>query len=350
MSVPYSELVIDKYVAENAFVKVYQGKWRNQAVAIKEVKDPSDPEKIEKLVEQAKILKQLKHPNITEFKCFVAEDPHYCIVLELSEGSISSHIHHDKKVLSTEELISFTLQIAKALKYLHSLNLIYGVLTTRKIQLNKNHVLLSDFFLTYQSYVQNDIQITPEIVEKVFGCPYFVPPEILAGENSTNQSDVYSLATVMWEMFSLDRLSREKFDTAHVIKNILEKNARPCSKKHLEGLIFENAENEKVSEYLKIIQSGWKKDPMKRLSIDEVIQTLIKLSDEQIHVISKVDSKEVPMNEPYEILKQIGIGGQARVYLVNRKVDNKKFALKKFNETPFMEVNKDLQEVLIHLH
>jgi serine/threonine protein kinase len=351
MSVPYSELVFEKMISENAFVKIHQGKWRGQPVAIKEVKDPSDPQKIEKLVEQARILKKLKHPNLTEFKCFVAEDPHYCLVLELSEGSISNFIHMENKVLTIEQMINYSFQIAKGLKYLHSQGLIYGVLTTRRIQLNIDHIVLSDFFLMYQSYIKDDVLITPEIVEKVIGCPYFVPPEILSGEKSSEKSDVFSLATCMYEIFSREKLSRGKYETENVIKQMIEKNTRACSKSHLESLIFDNEENKKIVEYLKIIQQSWNKQPEDRPSMDDIIEILKDLSEEQLHLMSRIDiNKENDNNsnfsEKYEIGKQIGIGGQARVFLVKRKSDQKKFALKKFNETPFSQINKDLQEVI----
>eukprot|EP01080_Neovahlkampfia_damariscottae_P011220 gene11220-4042_t len=349
MSVPYSELEIDKQIAENAFVRVFEGKWRNQPVAIKEIKDPSDPEKIEKLMEQAKILKKLKHPCITEFKCFVAEDPHYCLVLQLSSGSISNFLHHKELKLSIDELIKFTLQIANGLKYLHSLDLIYGVLTTRRIQFNENHVILSDFFLTYHSYVKNDVLLTTEIIEKVVGCPYFVGPEILKGKKPTPKSDVFSLGTVMYEMYSKARLSRDKYDTEKVVKRIIEKNERALSKNKLNTLIFDNEDDSKVVKFLEIIQESWKTNPEERPDLSDIIDTLKELSGEKLHLLSKVDetkdSKNSSFSEKYEIVKQIGIGGQARVYRVVRKSDGKEFALKRFNETPFSEINKDFQEM-----
>jgi serine/threonine protein kinase len=191
----------------------------------------------------------------------------------------------------------------------------------------------------------------PEIVEKVIGCPYFVPPEILSGEKSSEKSDVFSLATCMYEIFSREKLSRGKYETENVIKQMIEKNTRACSKSHLESLIFDNEENKKIVEYLKIIQQSWNKQPEDRPSMDDIIEILKDLSEEQLHLMSRIDiNKENDNNsnfsEKYEIGKQIGIGGQARVFLVKRKSDQKKFALKKFNETPFSQINKDLQEVI----
>eukprot|EP01080_Neovahlkampfia_damariscottae_P006255 gene6255-10263_t len=357
MSVPYSEIKIDKYIAEDSYSKIYSGTWRNQTVAIKVLKD-SDPEKMKKLLEHTKTLKKLKHPNILDFKCFVAEDPHFCLVLRLLKGSLSHLFHVQKFKPEIDFMIKIGLQISLGLKYLYSWKLIYGVLNTRKILIDGDHCVLSDHFLTDKSHLaesQNQQELTPPMIEKVFGSIYFVAPELLKGEKPTEKSDMYSVGTVLWEMYSGEDISRKEINTKELLPKFI-KGKKPCSNSNLEDLIIHHSEDFKLCEYLKLIKDCWNEDPSKRPSIDYLVEFFKIHSTDQFNKFNtnqnnsgnsndkKNDSTGIK-SDKYETIKQIGIGGQARVFLVKNKSTNQSFALKKFQETPIEELNNDLQEM-----
>jgi serine/threonine protein kinase len=347
MSVPYSEIKLDKYIAEDYYSKIYSGSWRNQTVAIKVIKDPSDPEKMKNLLEHTKTLKKLKHPNILDFKCFVAEDPHFCLVLGLLKGSISNLLHVQNVKPKIEYMINIGLQVSLGLKYLYSWNLVYGVLNTRLILIDGEQCVLSDYFLTYKSLVNEKNKVlTPKTIEEAYGSAYFVAPEVLKGELPTQKSDVFSVGTILWELYSGDNISRAKLNTEEILPQIL-KGKRACSSTMLNDLIIDNSEDFKICEYLKLIQLCWNENPEDRPTMDYLVEHFKIHSNDEFH---KMKSKTVKKSEgvksdKYETVKQIGIGGQARVFLVKNKITNQMFALKKFKETPIEELNNDLQEV-----
>ncbi|XP_068181455.1 vascular endothelial growth factor receptor kdr-like isoform X2 [Antennarius striatus] len=124
------------------------------------------------------------------------EDKSYC---DSEEGEEECEDLY-KRVLTLEDLISYSFQVAKGMEFLASRKCIHRDLAARNILLSDNNVVkICDFGLA------RDIYKDPDYVRKGDArLPLkWMAPEAIFDKIYTTQSDVWSFGILMWEIFSL---------------------------------------------------------------------------------------------------------------------------------------------------
>ena len=159
------------------------------------------------VIESLEILKKLDHPNLVKFNHFFTDENELCLVSEYPAGiyiyiyinvgnSLATLLKDRVKIFSLDQCRLFFLQIFVAMNYLHVRNIYHKTLTTANIFIDKeNHLEISDYGLA-TIFEENPFVLNPDRE------PIYTAPEIFFGEKNSHEPDVWSIATVFYEILT----------------------------------------------------------------------------------------------------------------------------------------------------
>ena len=172
----------------------------NRKVAVKMLKDEiaHDEHAVKRFINESKAVSMLSHPNIVKiFDISVKGNLKY-IVMERVEGITLKSYMQKKGALSTEEVLSYSEQVLKALEHAHSKGIIHRDIKPQNILLLKNgKVKVTDFGI---AKLPNAETVTMD--DKAIGTVYYISPEQASGKGIDPRSDLYSVGVLMYEMAS----------------------------------------------------------------------------------------------------------------------------------------------------
>jgi len=235
-------------------------KWRGTKVAAKTIDLPltEDPEVFNKLKLQLLMLEQMRHPNIVQFLCAVTRSQPIVIVTEYLPGGKLNDII-SKGRIPTRKALSFALDIARGLNYLHEHKdpIIHGNLAPQNLLQNEaGQLKVSDFGLL-GSHIRSITSSSSDI-----NAYAYMAPELYRKEAFQKNVDVFSFGIILHEMFegpqNLEGLAPET-----IAKKRAYEDARPTfsSQSYPRGM-------------KELISDCWDKDPSKRPAFSVIIQCL----------------------------------------------------------------------------
>lgn len=189
-----------KEIGRGGFGNVYLTKmYTGEIVALKRFNND-----IKLNLKEREILESINHPNIVKYLGFFKND----IQMELCHGGdLYALVITRKADLPLKFKFKIMLQIAEALSYLHNeKGIIHGDIKNKNILLDKEYnlsqktvnnypnVKLCDFGLSLIANDNNNY--------KRGGSLAYASPELLNGGDLTFQSDIYSFAMTMFELFT----------------------------------------------------------------------------------------------------------------------------------------------------
>ncbi|ESP05450.1 hypothetical protein LOTGIDRAFT_181288 [Lottia gigantea] len=189
------------------------------------------------------LLKNVKHPFLVGLHySFQTKDKLYFVLDYVNGGELFFHLQRER-YFPEQRAKFYAAEMASAIGYLHSLNIIYRDLKPENILLDsKGHVVLTDFGLCKEGIEGMGTTST------FCGTPEYLAPEVLRKQPYDKTVDWWCLGAVLYEMmYGLPPFYSR--DTAEMYDNILYKplrlrtNVSSAARSILEGLLQKEKEN-----------------------------------------------------------------------------------------------------------
>lgn len=142
----------------------------------------------------------LKHPNIVDILDAGAQDETCYIVMELVEGGETLKKYTSgENLLPLEQVIEIIFKCSKALDYAHRQGVIHRDIKPTNILIDDDmNVKIGDFSIAH--LMSSDTTNTMPM--GFVGSPRYMSPEQVQEDNITNQTDLFSLGIVMYELLT----------------------------------------------------------------------------------------------------------------------------------------------------
>ncbi|KAJ3980213.1 kinase-like domain-containing protein [Lentinula detonsa] len=236
-----SDVTFQERIGRGFFSNVYKGTWRHRTIAIK-VLEPTTHR--DTFLSEINVWKSLNHPNI--LRLYGASDPNsedttprfflspymrngslpeYLKRLEWDGGmdmglSMVSELFGDSSV---PDLLRFMVEIASAMEYMHSVDIVHGDLKGANVLLDNDlRCILTDF-----GHSKHESDISYKNDKHAHGLRW-QSPELMAGRSLiSRENDVYAFAITCIEIVTMGSLPWPMVADDVVRHRVLEQNARP---------------------------------------------------------------------------------------------------------------------------
>ncbi len=195
---------IEKILGQGAMGTVYLGvdPKINRQVAIKtlayaQIEAVELPEVKARFFREAEAAGRLNHPHIVTVYDVGEEADLAYMAMELLEGTDLSAYCQKKHRLKPVQVLEIGAQIAGALEYAHTKDVVHRDIKPANIMLSKTgQVKVTDFGV---ARVMSSSRTETGVV---LGTPSYMSPEQVAGKRVDGRSDLFSLGVVLYELFS----------------------------------------------------------------------------------------------------------------------------------------------------
>jgi serine/threonine protein kinase/tetratricopeptide (TPR) repeat protein len=207
-----------RLLGEGGFGQVYEA-WDSKlqrSIAIKRLK-PQLASRPENLLDEARMAASLRHPAFVKIFSIDGDADQQSIIMEYVDGSTLRQLSQGQ-AQPEDKVLDIVCQVAEAMEEAHASKLIHGDIKPSNLMVEATGtVRIMDFGLSRK--------IDPDATESVVidetqGTIAYLAPELLLGTTPNEQSDVYALGVVMYEMLTGERpfahLSGLSLAAAHI--------------------------------------------------------------------------------------------------------------------------------------
>jgi eukaryotic-like serine/threonine-protein kinase len=157
----------------------------------------ADEDFVERFKREARSVAQLQHPNIVTVIDRGEQDGRQYIVFEYVEGENLKELVVRKGRLEVREALEIAIEVARALGFAHQHGLVHRDVKPQNVLLNGDgRAKVTDFGIARSLDVEQGVTQTGTVM----GTSNYIAPEQASGKHVDQQSDVYSLGVVLYEM------------------------------------------------------------------------------------------------------------------------------------------------------
>jgi cyclin-dependent kinase-like len=190
-------------VGEGAYGVVYKckNKITNEFVAIKKFKETDDEIVIKTMKRELEMLKKIKHENIVEYKESFIHKKNLYLVFEYVEKNLLELLQETPNGISPPKIKYLIYQLIKAIKYLHSKNIIHRDIKPENLLINPDLKLkLCDFGFAREVKLNMENNNISQMTDYV-ATRWYRAPELLLSEGIYGpEVDYWAIGCIMGEL------------------------------------------------------------------------------------------------------------------------------------------------------
>ncbi|KAF7694529.1 tyrosine-protein kinase fynb isoform X2 [Silurus meridionalis] len=209
-------LQLIKRLGNGQFGEVWMGTWNgNTKVAVKTLKPGTmSPESF---LEEAQIMKNLRHDKLVQLYAVVSEEPIYIVTEYMSKGSLLEFLKDGEgRALKLPNLVDMAAQVSGGMAYIERMNYIHRDLRAANILVGENQVCkIADFGL---ARLIEDNEYTARQGAK-FPIKWTAPEAALYGK-FTIKSDVWSFGILLTELVTKGRVPYPGMNNREVLEQV----------------------------------------------------------------------------------------------------------------------------------
>jgi serine/threonine protein kinase len=200
------EVVLESEIGAGEFGSVHSGFYRKAGstakvlIAVKMLKDATNPKQKVKFLQEATIMAQFRHPKIVNLIGVVTKSEPVMICLEFVElGSLLGYLKSDMVTnrLLDHELVRMACDVCSAMHYLSESGFVHRDLAARNVLISKDFTCkVCDFGLSQEAGEDSSNDKDERIPIR------WTSPEAVNHHQFSVASDVWSFGILLWEMWS----------------------------------------------------------------------------------------------------------------------------------------------------
>jgi len=196
---------LEELVGSGGMSSVYRASDRllERQVALKVLHEQlaADGEHVERFRSEARAVAQLSHPNIVTVIDRGEQGGRQYIVFEYVDGENLKALVAREGPLPEREAIDLALKVAGALAFAHAHGLVHRDVKPQNVLLGEGReAKVTDFGIARSLDVQGGLTQTGTVL----GTSDYIAPEQARGGKATEQTDIYSLGIVLYELLTGD--------------------------------------------------------------------------------------------------------------------------------------------------
>eukprot|EP01134_Creolimax_fragrantissima_P001511 CFRG1511T1 len=194
--IKFTELTILETLGSGNFGRVVKADYLGTDVAVKEIYQLEEFDALKYYQREVRMLMEARHPNVLQYIGLSTHEGMMYIVTEyLSGGTLEDWINDGAKRHTWSQRISFAIDGARAVAYIHMKAITHRDLKTENFLLTENNRLkLTDFGLSRRTPSRSDDRVS------YCGTDSYMAPELLMCMDFDDRVDVFSFGMVLLEL------------------------------------------------------------------------------------------------------------------------------------------------------